>query len=103
MENNVRLIDANALAEELSSLSMIVTGLRAGKGVLRECMTEYRKSVLRIVDEAPTIDPVQVVRCKECKYKDTWYKDEVYNVYVCGLSGLHIVEDRDFCSYGERR
>lgn len=56
MENDVRLIDANALAKELSSLSMIVTGIRAGKGVLREYMTEYRKSVLRIVDEAPTID-----------------------------------------------
>lgn len=53
---NNDLISRKALAEELSSLSMTIVGLRAGKGVLREFMTEYRKSVLRIVDEAPSVD-----------------------------------------------
>lgn len=53
---NNDLISRAALAEELSSLSMTIVGLRAGKGVLREFMTEYRKSVLRIVDEAPSVD-----------------------------------------------
>lgn len=52
----MRLIDADALAEELSSLTMTITGLRAGKGVLHKFLTEYRESVLRIVDEAPTIE-----------------------------------------------
>ena len=53
---NNDLISRKALAEELSSLTMVVTGLRAGKGVLREFMTEYQKSVLRIVDEAPAVN-----------------------------------------------
>ena len=53
----MRLIDADALSEELSTLTMTVIGLRAAKGVLLEFMKEYRKSVLRIVDEQPTIDP----------------------------------------------
>lgn len=52
----MRLIDADALREEISSLTMTITGLRAEKGVLREFLTEYRKSVLRIIDEAPTIE-----------------------------------------------
>lgn len=56
-----RLIEADALSEELSTLATMITGLRAGKGVLREYMTEYRKSVLRIVDEQPTVDAVPVV------------------------------------------
>lgn len=51
------LISRSALSEEISTLTMTVTGLRAGKGVLRDFIMEYRKSVLRIVDEAPTIGP----------------------------------------------
>lgn len=62
-----RLIDANALMEELSTLTMTITGLRAGKGVLREFMLEYRKSVLRIVDEAPTVDAVPAEKYNELK------------------------------------
>lgn len=61
MANEKRLIDADALSEELSTLTMTITGLRAGKGVLREFMMEYRKSVLRIVDEQPTVEAVPVV------------------------------------------
>lgn len=58
----MRLIDADVLSEELSSLAIAVTGLRAGKGVLNEFMKRYRESVLRIVDEAATIDAAPVVR-----------------------------------------
>ena len=53
----MRLIDADALKEELSSLSVTITGLRSGKGVLSEFMEEYRKSILRIIDEQAIIDP----------------------------------------------
>lgn len=59
---NNDLISRKALAEELSSLTMTIVGLRAGKGVLNEYMTEYRKSVLRIVDEAPAVDAEPVRR-----------------------------------------
>lgn len=53
----MRLIDADVLKEELSSLSVTITGLRAGKGVLSGFMEEYRKSILRIIDEQATIEP----------------------------------------------
>lgn len=53
---NNDLISRAALSEELSSLTMTITGLRAGKGILHEFMTEYRKTVLRIVDDAPAVD-----------------------------------------------
>ena len=67
MKKQHDLIDRKTLAEELSSLGMmVVTGLRAGNGVLKEFMEEYRKGVLRIVDEKPTVDAVEVVRCKNC-------------------------------------
>lgn len=56
-----------------------------------------------LIDNAPAVDAVPVVRCKDCIGKDTWYKNEEFGVYICGLSGLYIVEDNDFCSYAERK
>lgn len=52
----MRLIDADALAEEMATLAVTVTGLRAGKGVLNEYMHQYRESVLRVIDEQPTVE-----------------------------------------------
>ena len=43
-----------------------------------------------------------LVRCKDCIGKAHWYKND-YGCTICGLSGLYVVEDNDFCSYGERR
>lgn len=61
-----RYIDADALIDEIKSLQITVTGLRAGRNVLRVLGTEYIKSIWRIVDEQPTADVVEVVRCKDC-------------------------------------
>jgi hypothetical protein len=100
--DEMRLIDANALEEELSSLSMIVTGLRAGKNVLREYMTEYRKSVLRIVDETPTIDAVPVVRCKDCVFLNK--RLIVKNRGTHCLTWDRIVNpDNGYCNWGRRK
>lgn len=56
-----RLIDADALIEEIKSLQVFVTGLRAGRGILNEYAKQYRESLLRIVDEQPTAYNVETV------------------------------------------
>lgn len=54
----------------------------------------------RIIDEAPAVDAVEVVRCKECKHR----ADEVEKgIYLCNLKMIGIVRANDFCSFGERR
>ena len=63
-------------------------------------------AVIKILDNAPTIDAVPVVRCRECKY---WRKytcihtgqDEGYCVNPDGLDKL--AHPEDFCSYGVRK
>jgi hypothetical protein len=58
------------------------------------------------IDKAPTVDAVEVVRCKDCR----WYNLEL------GICNLHSeskgepdvgyvvgMDPDDFCSYGERR
>ena len=60
----------------------------------------------RIIEMQPTVDAVEVVRCKDCKY---WGQD------VCSYTGDdesfctnpdgldNYAHPDDFCSYGERR
>jgi len=81
----MRLIDADALSEELSTLTMAVIGLRAAKGVLFEFMKEYRNSVLRVVDEQSTIDP-ESLRPKWISVEDEPPKNSTYvNVVTDGV------------------
>ena len=47
------LISRKALAEEVKNLTVTVTGLRAGKGVLNDYAKQYKESILRLIDEAP--------------------------------------------------
>lgn len=56
------LISRKELIEEISSLRMYITGLRAEKGVLSKYMEEYRKSVVKCIEEAPTAHDVDAVR-----------------------------------------
>ena len=50
------------------------------------------------IDNAPTVDAVPLVRCKDCKYL------EITGCYgECGKAILGIVNPDDFCSRGERR
>ena len=56
-----------------------------------------------IVNEQPSADVVKVVRCKDCKY--LYCLSAVDRRFYCkrsnGLTGINIVEDNPFCSYGE--
>lgn len=59
----------------------------------------YKAVPVKAIQEAPTVDAVEVVRCKDCKLRCP----ESISVYRhCALSGM-MVDDDDFCSYGERR
>ena len=54
---------------------------------------------VQIVAELPTVDAVEVVRCKDCKHREDG---------LCTLESVYdypwyYTKDDDFCSYGERR
>ena len=59
--------------------------------------------VCMMLIKAPTVDAVEVVRCKECIGQSTWFKDAENGCNVCGMSGMYPKGTFDFCSYGERR
>ena len=68
-----RLIDADALKGRIN--------------------TAFFSEIGKIIDDAPTIDAVDVVRCKDCRHWRTSY---------CVIHG-DSWEETDYCSDGERK
>ena len=61
-------------------------------------LTNYAMLVLQ---EAPTVDAVEVVRCRNCKYGDWDSKPDDAMVCMRTKDGFWR-SGNDFCSYGER-
>lgn len=96
----MRLIDANALLEKLDALSELFRrrGENEDKGFLAvQCGVMFAAEE---VNDAPTVDAVEVVRCGECANRNTCGCPLAYAV-ESGI-GNDLPGDDDFCSYGER-
>ena len=91
----MKLIDADALIERMYHDAFETdTDMQKWDGAfwIRYKMFE------NAMDSAPTIDAVEVVRCKDCKYADL--HDGEYR--LCLLTGTWKKLDH-FCSDGERK
>ena len=59
-------------------------------------------ALIEAINDAPTIDAVEVVRCKDCKWSD-WYTTADGHMYCyCMETGNGGRTENDYCSYGER-
>ena len=98
-----RLIDANALLHN----QVWLCGGFVGDPYCAGYMDALDK-VEAVIRESPTVDAVEVVRCKDCKW---FWKYKINNNYCCcrnsrdGYSQVFEVKfsENDFCSYGERK
>lgn len=96
MASEKRLIDANALKE--SVMKEIRHYWNEGEGGYY-----LAEDVIPDIDLAPTVDAVEVVRCKDCKYRCNG-KDCYHPLLLSWSWGaIRNVKDDDFCSYGERK
>lgn len=87
----MRLIDANALMKTGFNDVVLVDGEVKSVGLI----------LAETVDKAPTIDAVEVVRCRECKYR---FGNNGHSKNGCPIIDANIwMDDDDFCSYGERK
>ena len=90
MTNEKRLIDANALKD----------ALRTNDGAKALGHSFYKLfAVDEIIDQMPTVDAVEVVRCKDCKHRGS---------NLCPMETVELypwfgTKDEAFCFYGERR
>ena len=63
-----RLIDADALLDEF--LNRYTEREKEGNLVFAAC--EIKQDFADMISNVPTVDAVSVVRCKDCKYFETW-------------------------------
>ena len=69
--------------------------------VQADCKNDPVCANMRWLVEAPTVDAVEVVRCKDCKYgevDDPDFPNQHYCHNGCGWN-----DESFFCKYGERR
>ena len=86
--NGKRLIDANALISYIDECSQ-ESRFRVYYG--------YAKS---FIDDAPTVDAVPVVRCRECNHCDP---ENYHCDHPMSTAAPLRRKPDDFCSYGERK
>lgn len=101
MTNEKRLIDANAFLKDI---------LTAGIG---KTIIEYSESDIGyMIRKRPTVDAVEVVRCRECKHhRDKNEQEQQYlveDILICTSPDAtddcwNAVLPDHFCSYGERK
>ena len=87
-EEKMRLIDADALTND----------------IIRRWNTNddtdfANKEVWKALEEAPTIDAVPVVRCKNCKHR--YITGSTTHYYVCDFMDAEY-NDNGYCHHGER-
>lgn len=90
MANKKRLIDIDALGIG-----------RCNPDLLPFCNRPYAagwNGVVNLIENAPTVDAVEVIRCNDCKKRDT----NLCPLYHC-VSPMITSMDDDFCSHGERK
>ena len=98
-----KYIDRDSLIEWLKRIPL--KDLSDGLGLCRAIMEDdFKKAIKKmpkgiIVDVAPTMDAVPVVRCKDCK----WLYDEMGDYCCRSHRGLVRICENSFCSYGERK
>lgn len=98
----MRLIDADALSQKMLIICNDCEkrkGMKNGKvkfiyqigdAPCRACWVDDIKDE---IDNAPTVDAVEIVRCKDCK----WHANGLCNTFS------FYYDDEAFCSYGVRK
>ena len=89
MASGKRLIDANRALEIVHD-----------QGIAHPNAYHLTNYATLILQEAPTVDAVEVVRCRECKHCDP---ENHHCDHHMGTAAPLRRKPDDFCSYGERK
>ena len=58
---------------------------------------DTRERIAELINNAPTADVVEVVRCKNC----VWYKADNHSIGFCNFTD-HVTAPEKYCSDGEK-
>lgn len=86
----MRLIDADAVRQKREDFAI------TSNAEMNRFSRMFVDLFNREIDKAPTIDAVEVVRCKDCSNRDT----DTCPAYQSIFGDMY---DDDYCSFGERK
>lgn len=97
----MRLIDAEPLYEKLMNFSVETTVSTSDtvefrlKKIVDDVLEYYKKTI----SEAPTVDAVPVIRCKDCASSEDYMQNgwRYCDYFSCTM------RENSFCSYGIRK
>ncbi len=96
MENKKRLIDANALIDEIDGIYQ-----RHYVNSVYQFIHDFFRAVFRRIHKAPTVDAVEVVRCKDCA------KQGLFTCPMCYIEKQTLrfvnLNPEFYCGEGERK
>ena len=87
-----KYVDRNALINDFES-DLIIRMFDNLKGTPRPKTIDIA-DVIKRIEEFPTEDVVEVVRCKDCKF---------YGNGDCSVQSVRSMYPNDYCSYGIRK
>ena len=102
MENKKRLIDADEFRQRATiPMTKIFPDWKKFSTETREALAKHGKALKHLLDEIPTVDAVEVVRCKDCNF---WRRCGETNKGECdGMDVYGLLNADDYCSNGERK
>ena len=91
----MRLIDSDKLRKDVLELPDCPNGYSD---------TFDKSMILVLIDEAPTVDAVPVIRCKDCRWYKKYYSWDGKEHRICVIEPYEPNRKADdFCSRAERR
>ena len=96
-----RLIDADKRIAEIKKIYCDGCDNYGGA----KCRACWVDDAMCLIDDAPTVDAVEVVRCRDCRYWEKFQSSILGEVMCCIAQGeMNVQKDpNDFCCYGERK
>lgn len=97
------LIDANRLYDAAEEKYMEDRG-KTDNVIMHVMLSNARQRIQMLIANAPSVDAVPVVRCKDCKWfadnnGGEWYGCKMFQ--VVRITPEDAPKPDDFCSYGE--
>lgn len=59
-----------------------------------------RSTVYEVLENLPSAQP-EIIRCKDCKHSEHWYRDKA-RCFLWHETGIDVFED-GYCNYAERK
>ena len=100
----MRLIDADEMLANESEAYMSVQTRDDVSPITQGLNSVVHRKIQQLIADTPTVDAVEVVRCKDCKYMHIITEPSGEQHLHCKIAyGMPKVRETDFCNHGERK